>query len=65
MDQSFESLKTSWASNQKKADDAARKEKLRQVRLAYKTGGSVPYSMRDLLELRVSLAVVRAVYRGV
>jgi hypothetical protein len=46
---------------QKNADKEAR----RLVRLAYKTGGSVPYSLRRLLDLGFSLKVVRAVYREV
>ncbi len=43
---------------------AADKEARRLVRIAYKTGGTVPYTLGRLLELKVSLKVVRAVYRG-
>lgn len=46
--------------NQKEADKEAR----RQVRLAYKTGGTVPYSLGRLIELGFSLKVIRAVIRG-
>jgi hypothetical protein len=47
-----------------KNQDAADKEARRQVRIAYKTGGTVWYSLNRLLSLGVSLKVVRAVYRG-
>ncbi len=40
------------------------KEARRICRLAYKTGGTVPYSLRYLLELKLSLKVVRKIYRG-
>lgn len=43
---------------------AADKEARRLCRLAYKTGGKVPYGLSRLLELKLSLKVVRAIYRG-
>lgn len=46
------------------AQAAADKEARRQVRIAFKTGGKVPFSLSRLLELKVSLKVVRAVHRA-
>lgn len=46
------------------AQAAADKEARRLVRIAYATGGTVGYSLGRLLELKVSLNVVRAVYRA-
>lgn len=43
---------------------AADKTARRAVRIAFKNGSTVPYSLARLLELGVSLRVVRAVYRG-
>ena len=43
---------------------ASDKEARRLCRLAYKTGGKVPYGLSRLLELKLSLKVVRAIYRG-
>lgn len=43
---------------------AADKEARRIVREAFKAGRTVPYSLARLLELKVSLRVVRAVYRS-
>lgn len=45
---------------QAEADKAAR----RNCREAYKKGASVPYSLSRLLELKLSLQVVRAIYRA-
>ena len=42
------------------ADRAAR----RDVRLAYKQGRTVGYSLARLVELKISTKVLRAVYRG-
>ena len=42
---------------------AADKEARRLVRIAYRTGGTVPYSLGRLLELKLSLKVIRAVLR--
>jgi hypothetical protein len=42
---------------------AADKEARRLCRIAYKTGGTVPYTLGRLLELKLSLKVVRAIYR--
>lgn len=42
----------------------ADKEARRLVRIAYKTGGTVPYSLGRLIELRLSLKVIRAVIRS-
>lgn len=42
----------------------ADKEARRIVREAYKAGRTVGYSLGRLLELKVSLRVVRVVYRG-
>lgn len=42
----------------------ADKEARRIVRKAYASGNTVPYSLGRLLELGVSLKVVRAVYRS-
>jgi hypothetical protein len=41
----------------------ADKEAKRLCRLAYKTGGTVPYSLSRLLELKLSLNVIRAICR--
>ena len=41
----------------------ADKEARRLCRLAYKTGGTVPYSLSRLLELKLSLNVMRAICR--
>jgi hypothetical protein len=43
---------------------AADKEARRQCRLAYKTGGSVPYTLERLISLKLSLKVIRSIYRG-
>lgn len=43
---------------------AADKEARRLVRLAYKNGGAVPYSLGRLIELKFSLKVIRAVVRS-
>ena len=43
---------------------AADKEARRLCRLAYKTGGTVPYGLSRLLELKLSMKVVLAIYRG-
>lgn len=42
----------------------ADKEARRIVREAFAAGRTVPYDLRRLLELKLSLRVVRAVYRG-
>ena len=42
----------------------ADKEARRIVREAYAAGRTVPYSLSRLLELKLSLRVVRAVYRS-
>lgn len=44
--------------------DAADKEARRLVRLAYKTGGTVGFSLNRLISLGVSLKVIRAVKRS-
>lgn len=44
---------------------AADKEARRLVRVAYKLGGTVPYSLGRLIELKFSLKVIRAVSRGI
>ena len=43
---------------------AADKEARRLVRVAYKSGGTVPYSLGRLIELTFSMKVIRAVYRA-
>ena len=43
---------------------AADKEAKRLVRLAYASGSTVPYSLGRLIELKFSLKIIRAVYRG-
>lgn len=43
---------------------AADKEARRMVRVAYATGGTVSFSLSRLLELKISIKVLRAVYRG-
>ena len=43
---------------------AAAKEAIRFCRLAYSTGGTVPYSLRRLIELKLSLKIIKAIYRG-
>jgi hypothetical protein len=42
----------------------ANREARKAVRQAYKTGGTVGYPLARLLELKISLKVLRAVYRG-
>lgn len=42
----------------------ANREAKKAVRQAYKTGGTVGYPLARLLELKISLKVLRAVYRG-
>lgn len=42
---------------------AADKEARRLVRVAYKTGNKVPYTLGRLIELKISVKVIRAVYR--
>lgn len=42
---------------------AADKEARRLIRIAYKNGSTVPYSLGRLLELGISLTVIRAVHR--
>lgn len=42
----------------------ADKEARRICRIAHKTGGTVPYDMRRLLELKLSLNVIRSIYRS-
>lgn len=42
----------------------ARKEVKRQVALAVKSGGTVPFSLRALIEAGVSAATIRKVYRA-
>ena len=41
-----------------------RKEARRQCRIANQTGGTVPYSLGYLLDLKLSLNVIRKIYRG-
>ena len=43
---------------------AAAKEARRFCKLAYATGGTVPYSLRRLIELKLSLKVIKAIYRS-
>lgn len=43
---------------------AADKEARRQCRLAYRTGGTVPYTLERLITLKLSLKVIRSIYRG-
>ena len=42
---------------------AAKKEARRLCRIAYQTGGTVPYSLRYLIELKLSVKVIRAIAR--
>lgn len=42
----------------------ADKDARRLVKIAYSTGGTVPYSLKRLIELKLSLKVIRAVHRG-
>lgn len=42
---------------------AADKEARRLCRIAYKTGSTVSYSLGRLIELKLSLKVIRAVHR--
>ena len=37
------------------------KEAVRLIRIAYKAGAKVPFSMRYMMDLRVSLKVIKAV----
>lgn len=41
-----------------------KREVKRQIRLAYKTGRTVPYSLSTLIDSGVSLQVIRKVYRN-
>lgn len=43
---------------------AADKEAKRLVKIAYAAGGTVPYSLECLLRLKISMKVLRAVWRG-
>jgi len=43
---------------------AADKEARRIVRLAYKSGGTVGFTLSRLIELKISNKVLQAVYRG-
>lgn len=43
---------------------AADREAKRLVKIAYATGGTVPYSLGCLLRLKISMKVLRAVWRG-
>lgn len=47
-------------SNQEAADKEAR----RLIRLAYKSGGKVGFSLSRLIDLRIGVKVIRAVYAG-
>lgn len=49
---------------QKEMYAAADKEARRLCRIAYETGSTVPYSPQRLLTLKLSLRIVRAIYRG-
>ena len=42
---------------------AADKEARRLVRIAYAAGGTAPFSLSRLVELKLSTKVIRAVYR--
>jgi hypothetical protein len=44
--------------------EAADKEGRRLVRIAYKTGGKVGFSLSRLIDLKISTKIIRAVYRG-
>lgn len=46
------------------AQKVADKEARRLVRLAYKSGGTVGFSLSRLIELKISTKVLRAVYSG-
>lgn len=46
------------------AQHDADKEARRIVRIAYRVGNTVPYTLSRLVELKLSLKVIRAVYRG-
>lgn len=43
---------------------ATDKEARRLCRIAYRTGGTVGYDLRRLIELNLSLKVIRAIHRG-
>lgn len=64
MEQSYAEWKAEIASNQDKLAAERRKEMKRQCRLAYDTGGTVPYCLAELIELKLSLKVIRAINRG-
>lgn len=42
---------------------AADKEAKRLVKIAYATGGTVPYSLECMLRIKISMKVLRAVWR--
>lgn len=46
------------------AQAAADKEAKRLVRIAYKTGGTVPYTLSRLIDLKFSLKIIQAVHRN-
>jgi hypothetical protein len=43
---------------------AADKEAKRLIKIAYNTGGTVPFSLGRMIDLKCSLKVIRAVLRG-
>lgn len=46
------------------AQAAADKEAKRITRIAYRTGGTVPYTLVRLIDLKFSLKIIRAVHRN-
>lgn len=53
-----------WPQAKFDAQRAADKEARRLCRIAYQTGGTVGYSLGRLIELKLSLKVIRAIHRG-
>jgi hypothetical protein len=43
---------------------AADKKAKRLIKIAYNTGGTVPFSLGRMIDLKCSLKVIRAVLRG-
>jgi hypothetical protein len=61
---SYEDETNAITKNHQKMLNDNRKEIKRQIRLAYRTGGTVPYDLRTLIESGASTQVIRAVYRN-
>lgn len=61
---SHEEWRAALAKNQAQHTAAVKKEQRRICRNAIKNGGTVPYDLRTLIELRISNENIRRIYRG-